>query len=1404
MNAGLFDAPRPALPQPTRTRWQPLRLGLVELYRYDAEEFWFRDGHLLLRGNNGTGKSKVLSLTLPLLFDAQLRPARVEPDGDPGKKMAWNLLLSGAYERRTGYSWIEFGRLGDDGRAEFVTLGVGLHAVAARSTVEGWYFIAEGGLRIGQDLWLTSAQRVVHTRERLREALGAAGQVYDSAQAYRRAVDERLFQLGGTRYAALMDTLIQLRQPQLSRRPDEAALSAALTEALPPLPQDLLADVAEALAQLEEDRRQLEQTQALLGAVQRFAQRYQLYAGIASRRQARTLRQAQTEFDQASRARHEARQQLDAAHAAEAQADGQRRRAELALAGARTRLETLQADPLNQAANLLEAAQRDAKAREAAADDAEADLRRAADEAVRERARGAEQQARADTAAAEHARCRAETLAAAEAVGLAREVAAQPLWLAAADAPAGEPCGGDLGDRDAAARAARPVSAEAQAALAALPRRRREQVGIVRRRLDAAGRASADAEGRRLAAAEAQAEAEDAAARRAEADAAVEAEAALHHEAWTAHLGGLRELRVDAEPALAALADWLARADGEHPARAALLAAQAEAAARLAAARHTLDAAAGALHAEQHELDAERERLERGDDAAPPPPAWRDAGTRSDRPGAPLWQLVDFDPALAPAGRAGIEAALAAAGLLDAWVTPGGELLRGADGAPWIDAQALARRAVAGPSLARWLHAVAAAGAVPAARVEALLAGIACADSDPADAEAWVATDGRFRLAGLAGAGRPEAARHIGQAARAAARARRLAEIAARAVEIAAALADVQQRCAALAAAGRRAEAEWRDAPSEQAWCRAADAVAARSRELDAARRRAAEAEDRWRRAAQAAQAAREALAADAADLRLPADADALDRIDAQLQALGAAIGTLAAALRLAQAALGEWQRQRERVAEAEARLAAGRQRLAARRLEHEQARTRLAALEAAHGDDVQALQRRIAHARALVTRVEAIVRRHDTALRDAAAGRARTEQRHTDAQAAFDARSRSRAEQVGRWQAFAATGLLASALDAPPSAGEAAPEIPPLQPDWTIEPALTLARRTEQALAALDDSDERWKRVQAQLAEDLTELQRALGALGQQAVAEPNDYGVAVHVLWQQRAERPERLAARLAAEVAERQSLLSAREREVLENHLQSEIASQIQRLMRAAIGHTEEVNAELHKRPTSTGVRFRLRWEPLAEGEGAPAGLAAAREHLLTASELWSAQDRSAVGTLLQQRIQDERRRAEAGSEPEGPLLDQLAAALDYRRWHRFRVERLQDGVWRRLSGPASSGERALGLTVPLFAAIASFYRDSPRAPRLMMLDEAFAGIDDAARAHCMGLVHEFDLDFVLTSEREWGCYASLPGVAICQLQRREGVDAVYVSRWTWDGLARRREADPARRFPEAATA
>src|SRR5437773_6306536 len=114
-------------PGPQRERWQPLRSGFVNLYRYDQEEFHYENGRLLLRGSNGTGKSRVLALQLPFLFDGEISSHRVEPDGDPARAMAWHLLMN-EYDDRLGYTWIEFGRRKADGSFEFVTLGCGMRA----------------------------------------------------------------------------------------------------------------------------------------------------------------------------------------------------------------------------------------------------------------------------------------------------------------------------------------------------------------------------------------------------------------------------------------------------------------------------------------------------------------------------------------------------------------------------------------------------------------------------------------------------------------------------------------------------------------------------------------------------------------------------------------------------------------------------------------------------------------------------------------------------------------------------------------------------------------------------------------------------------------------------------------------------------------------------------------------------------------------------------------------------------------------------------------------------------------------------------------------------------------------------------------------------------------------------
>ena len=278
------DAAASALPVPTTRRWQPMRLGLVDLFYYDDEVFPFVDGRLLLRGNNGAGKSKVLALTLPFLLDGDLSAQRVEPDGDRQKRMEWNLLLGGEHpnSERIGYSWLEFGRIDDDGSEHFVTIGAGLKAARGRGITKHWFLLTSA--RVGAEIGLVDETRVALSPARLADVLGERGHVYDTKTEYRRAVDEKLFGLGERRYSELVELLLQIRAPQLSKRPSESALDEALTRALTPVGDDVVKSVADGLRSLDEERDELARLTDARRAVQSFLAHYRAYARVLFRR----------------------------------------------------------------------------------------------------------------------------------------------------------------------------------------------------------------------------------------------------------------------------------------------------------------------------------------------------------------------------------------------------------------------------------------------------------------------------------------------------------------------------------------------------------------------------------------------------------------------------------------------------------------------------------------------------------------------------------------------------------------------------------------------------------------------------------------------------------------------------------------------------------------------------------------------------------------------------------------------------------------------------------------------------------------------------------------------------------------------------------------------------------------
>ena len=1353
------------LPEPLLERWQPLRAGLVDLFYYDTEEFWFRDGRLLLRGNNGTGKSKVLALMLPFLLDGELSPHRVEPDADPKKKMEWNLLLGGAhpYPERLGYTWLEFGRVDEHGEPRFRTVGCGLKAVSGKGIARHWYFVTEQ--RIGDGLELVDATGTALSRDRLGDALGEHGTVYDRARNYRRAVDEALFGFGEQRYGALVDLLVQLRQPQLSKRPSEKALSAALTEALPPLDQAIVADVAEAFRSLEEDRESLKAMNEAHNAATSFLGHYSRYARIASRRRAARPREAQAHYRRISEELTAAESAYQQAVAALAAAESLLEKLGVARQRLLARDEALRASPEMRSAGELE---------------------RAADKARKlteesERLTFARNRATEKLTARHEKASRAETRLTLAHTNLdsARSAATEAATLARIAGPHAERIDTAL------AQDVSRLRAEA-AELAVRQQHAIEQVTKLIGWVEEAERKLAEA---RRKAADLDADADDLAERRATAETLVTERGSELVTAFRSHFDAATELRLDdAATTLAELELWVETLDGLNPATAAANSASHTAAAVLARADAECAAEERTAHALAGELTAEIARLERGEDSAPPVPHTRQNAGRTGRAGAPLWQLVDFAADVDQAARAGLEAALEGAGILDAWVTPAGELL-----APDTEDVVLAPRGrVAGPSLAAALVPAVDrenpyANAVSDNTVAELLGSIGLAG----DSETWVRTDGTYRIGVLTGVWRKPAAEYVGRGAREAARRTRL-------IALRAELSTVESELGRLAGSRRilrtRQEtlaAEVSGLPADTPLHDAHADVKRLAEELQRLIGKQSNVAAAVVTATEVAAAAHAALDEGATDAGLPATTAELSEVGSGLAAYRVAlaglwpmVGAVAEASREAEQAAEDLEEARTDLADVAERAREAEQEAEAAAERHQTLRDTVGAAVA----ELQAHLAAVAQAlRANENATKAANHERDTALDSRGKAEGRKETLAEDLEVA----TANRAEAADSLRRFAATGLLAVALPelAVPDPGE----------PWAPDPTVRLARRMNEDLADTPDDDNAWDRAQKRVNDELKTLTDTLSRQGSRASGDLLEDGLVVEVEFRGKPATVPELAGALATEVGDRERLLSEREREILENHLVNEVASTLQELISAAEAQVARMNTELDERPTSTGMRLRLQWRPREDG---PAGLAAARERLLRqTADAWSEEDRAAVGGFLQARIADVRSRDVSGT-----WLEHLTEALDYRTWNRFVIQRHQNGQWKPATGPASGGERVLAASVPLFAAASSHYASAgnPHAPRLVTLDEAFAGVDDNARAKYLGLLAAFDLDVVMTSEREWGCYPEVPGLAISQLSRTDDVAAVLVTNWEWDGQKRRKvQRADARDHPEPTT-
>ncbi|WNV82516.1 TIGR02680 family protein [Umezawaea sp. Da 62-37] len=1345
-----------------RDRWRLHRGGIVNVWQYTEQTFDFSGGRAIFQGTNGSGKSRTLELLLPLCLDGDLRQV-----GSKGfDTVSVRRLMLDDYDggpNRIGYAWIELRRV-VDGVEEFLTCGLGVKASrTSQAITDSWRFITPA--RVGRDLHLAGHERIPLGPVHLREAIGADCVLEDAA--FRAKIAETVYGVPAARYGDLLHLQRTLRNPDVGLKVLEGQLEQILSDALPPLDQTMVEQLATSFDDLESIRENITRLSSADAALGTFLKTYSDYAFGGLRTSSERLRAAEEAVRKLARECAKLEGNLERTRAARTEAESAQTALETGegqaeetiaalkelpafrdLQDLQTR-EKLVAEKRSSAIAALEMANRQRLQEDGAVEAVLRSLRRlqedlgSADELtepLRQQLRAAGLDAASAPVVPKVPHAEATTVT--EQVRAKPDPEAEPLPVDRRVPPTAATETVLTGLADAAEATARIAStARQRGALALALHERAGGLDQERQRVEVLRQKAKDA----LAAATEAGSLRD---REGQELAAVARTWLDHVERWCG-TGPLADGLPDRAFELPGTVD-------PEVARAVTAAAREWTSPLVRAARdaaHAFTLQRTDLRGRIDGLDAELAALRSGGERVPEAGRYV-AADRDPLTGTPFYRLVDFRPDVDEAGRAGLESALQASGLLDAWVTGDGSAV--AD-----DVVATARPAVDGPSLASVLvPAVEPGSAVGADVVAALLAAVSL---DSGDALA-LSTDGRWQAGVLGGAWRKPAAEFIGAGARESARRRRIGELEDELTGLRHGLGLAEDELASARDLVARWEAHLDGFPSdgeliakhsrEQAARESADRAQARARglraELDEAQARG--------------EASRGELVRQAGEAGLPAETEGLRQSQ---QAAGEAQRT---ADRLGDLLRRQCQGAVTDLTDATHRYhAAGEDRVAAetdaeaRCVDYATQAATLAELTEAIGGEA----REIADQLGSLESSRRKLREDLKGMREqVASSREQAAKLEAQLDGARERHGSAEADRTRVAEQFKATveapGILVAAL-------------PDVEGDLDA---------VQEAIAAAGD---RRGAGEATVITRLQALQTSLAS--SHDIAAEQHAGLLTVTVTGEEGTRPVAVAARqVTAKLGEQRGFLDERYQGIFADYLIRDLAEWLRGQIAVAEDLCKRMNDVLGKARSSQGVHVKLSWK-------SSSALDEETRQALALVRLPYA-DRTPEQDATLRRVFTERIEAERDSDT-GGYAEILSRALDYRTWHQFTVtvgDTGPDGNPReRRLKQLSSGETRLISYVTLFAAAASFYdavssgSESFDPLRLVLLDEAFERLDDPTIARMLGLLVDLDMDWVITWPSGWGVSDRIPRMHIYDVLRPRNGRGVACTQTTWDGAA-----------------
>ena len=253
------------------------KIGLLNFWLYDEEEFDFYDGKLILRGTNGSGKSVTMQSFIPLILDGNKSPDRLDPFGSKERKIEDYIIgNSETVQKEEAISYLYMELIKNN---NYITIGLGFRGRKGKP-VESWGFALKDGKQIGKDFYLYKdpSNKIPLSKNELKSRLGTINEFTDTTKEYKAMVNRLLFGFPNLdTYDEFIKLLLQLRSNKLSKDYKPTNLVNVLNTVLQPLTEEDLRPLSEAIEQMNKTKEKLETLEKNVKSLKDFLRVYKNY-----------------------------------------------------------------------------------------------------------------------------------------------------------------------------------------------------------------------------------------------------------------------------------------------------------------------------------------------------------------------------------------------------------------------------------------------------------------------------------------------------------------------------------------------------------------------------------------------------------------------------------------------------------------------------------------------------------------------------------------------------------------------------------------------------------------------------------------------------------------------------------------------------------------------------------------------------------------------------------------------------------------------------------------------------------------------------------------------------------------------------------------------------------------------